>query len=177
MYRTAIFTLALFSGSAQAQPLDLSAAPEMVKMLSYSVTTGVKMAAKPQPNDTEEDAAINKCVQKLGESEFYTVIEDILKRRFSKAELLEMNAFMSTPEGKKYAKNRIHSAMQTLTEDAQSLGIEEFTQNEVKEIQKFLSTPLGVKLASKDGLWDEKFEKEVTAREVELLDWCVPGES
>lgn len=174
MYRTTILTLALFSGSTHAQPLDVSSAPAMVKMLSYSVTTGMKMAAKPQPGDTDEDAAINKCVQKLDESEFYSVIENILKRRFDKHELSDMNAFMLTSAGAKYAKNRIHSAMQTLTDDAQSLVLEPFTQDEIKEIQKFLATPLGVKLASRDGLWDEKFEKEVTAREVELLEGCVP---
>ena len=48
-----------------AQAATGASAPAMENMLSYSALTGLKLAAKPEKEDTEEDVAIKKCIRAL----------------------------------------------------------------------------------------------------------------
>lgn len=173
MYRTAMVGFALLMGSAQAEFVPTGSAPSMEKMLSYSAMAGLKLAAKSDTGDTEEDRAIKNCIQKLDDSAFHDVIEAFLTRRFSKAELASMEKFMSSPAGKKYAKNRI-LAGHALVGEAQPEPLAELTPDDVKVIEQFHSTSLGKRLVSVNGLWDDAAEKAIKARGNELFEGCLP---
>lgn len=86
----------------------------MEGMLSFSALTGLKLAAKAEAGDTEEDKAVKTCLQNLDVSSFHDVIDAFLTRRFSKAELDSIEKFMSAPAGQKYAKNSICGHSSTL---------------------------------------------------------------
>ena len=150
-----------------------ASAPAMDNMLSYSALTGLRLAAKPEKEDTEEDIAIKKCIRALDSSAFHNVMEAFLTRRFNTAELASMEKFMSSSAGVKYAKNRI-LAGHAIVNEAQPEPLEELSQNELKEIDKFLSSPLGQKLSSPNGLWDEAAEQAISLRSQELFEGCVP---
>lgn len=155
------------------QAATASSAPAMVKMLSYSALTGLKLAARPAADDTEEDVAIKKCVQSLESTAFDDVIDAFLVRRFNKTELASMEEFMSSSAGIKYAKNRILTGLSQVSE-LQHETLAALTPNDIKEIQRFLASTLGQRLSSPNGLWDDDAEKAITARSQELFNKCVP---
>ena len=166
-----LFILGNFLSYAQAAT-DASA-PAMEKMLSYSALTGLKLAAKPEKEDSEEDVAIKKCIRALDSSAFHRVMAAFLTRRFNTVELASMEQFMSSSAGVKYAKNRI-LAGHALVNEAQPEPLVEISQSELKEVEKFLSSPLGRKLSSPNGLWDEAAEQAISLRSQELFEGCIP---
>jgi len=174
MYRTIIFLMALFVGSAHSQSLNKSShsAPATEKILSYLTLSELKIGAKPEPGDTEENKAVKRCVLEFDDSAFNDVVNNFLTRRFSNSELELMEDFMTSQAGIKYSKNMISSGLASLR-GAQPEPLVLLSKDDIARIEKFLSTAVGKKITSKGGFWDHTSELATKARAEELLEACL----